>query len=293
METSRIVRIRGFNRFLTQRVGALEESYLRRGRPLGEARLLFEIGPRGADVGALRARLGLDSGYLSRLLRSLEAQDLVRVETKAGDARARRVKLTTKGRTEFRAYNKSSDALVRSMLEPLSEEEQDELVRAMAQVERLVRRSIVEITVEPPDSREARSCLRQYFRELANRFEHGFSVSEAKPARDEEMTPPAGYFLIARLSGNAVGCAGLKILDGGIGEVKRMWIAPSARGQGIARAVLQKLEDLAREAGASTLRLDTNRVLKEAIALYRREGFEEIPRFNDEPYAHHWFAKRL
>jgi DNA-binding MarR family transcriptional regulator len=90
MDRTQIQRVRRFNRLVTQRVGALEDGYLSRGRPLGEARLIFEIGADGADASSLRGRLGLDSGYLSRLLRSLDAQGLVTVEkrplTRAGEA---------------------------------------------------------------------------------------------------------------------------------------------------------------------------------------------------------------
>ena len=89
MDSGQIEQVRRFNRLVTQRVGALDEGYLRRGRPLGEARLIFETGRRGADVRSLRARLRLDSGYLSRLLRSLEEQHLIAVQKQAGDGRMR------------------------------------------------------------------------------------------------------------------------------------------------------------------------------------------------------------
>jgi len=107
------------------------------------------------------------------------------------------------------------------------------------------------------------------------------------------MTPPAGFFVIAWLDGGPAGCGALKVSDGGTGEVKRMWTAPSARGLGIARRVLRWLEAKAREAGLTWLRLGTNRALREAQALYRGEGYWEVAPFNAEPYAHHWFEKRL
>src|SRR3954471_17027649 len=103
--------VRSFNRVVTRRVGALEDSYLARGRPLGEARLLFEIGNEGAEVSALRAKLGLNSGYLSRLLRSLEAQNLIRVHGEARDRRRRRAGLTPRGEAELATYDERSDAL--------------------------------------------------------------------------------------------------------------------------------------------------------------------------------------
>src|ERR1700733_9600224 len=131
MGESQLQHIRRFNRLVTQRVGALEVDYLRRGRPLAGARLLFEIGADGADVRALRSRLGLDSGYLSRLLQSLSAQELIAIAKGEEDSRRRRVSLTRKGSAERAAYDRLSDNLAASMLEPLTASEQNRLLAAM------------------------------------------------------------------------------------------------------------------------------------------------------------------
>ena len=104
---------------------------------------------------------------------------------------------------------------------------------------------------------------------------------------------PGGRFVLARLDGDPVGCGALKRIDGETGEIKRVWVAKSVRGLGVARRVLEKLEAAAREMNLSTLRLDTNKALTEAHALYRKEGYRNVERFNDNPYAHHWFEKRL
>jgi len=293
MGACQVQQVRRFNRIVTQRVGALEDSYLSRGRPLGEARLLFETGTNGADVRALRNKLGLDSGYLSRLLRSLEAQGLVVVHKQTGDGRLRRVSLTPEGQAEFATYDRLSDDLAESMLTPLGPAQRDRLVNAMAEVERLIRAAAVEVRVEAPDSPVARRCLKEYYRELAERFETGFDPASGNPVRDEEVTPPAGFFAVAWLEGCPVGCGALRRADETTGEIKRMWTARSARGQGVARRVLQTLEAMARASGLKRLRLDTNRTLKEAQALYRQEGYLEIAPFNAEPYAHHWFEKQF
>src|SRR5579863_9795970 len=174
MDAAQIQQVRRFNRLVTQRVGALDESYLSRGRPLGEARLVFETGRDGAELKELRGRLGLDSGYLSRLLRSLEAQGLVAVGQGEADARRRRVGLTAKGRSELAAYDRLSDELAASMLASLGARDRERLVAAMAEVERLLRAAAIEVRVELPTSAVARRCLREYFRELAARFEAGF-----------------------------------------------------------------------------------------------------------------------
>jgi DNA-binding MarR family transcriptional regulator/GNAT superfamily N-acetyltransferase len=293
MHRDQIAQVRRFNRLVTQRVGALEESYLRRGRPLGEARIIFEVGGEGCELSALRGRLGLDSGYLSRLLRSLEAQGLVTVETAAADRRRRRVRLTSEGRAEWAAYDRLSDGLAASMLAPLAPDECERLLASMAEIDRLIRTAAIEIRVVSPSSAAARRCLAAYYRELAARFENGFDPGKGDPAPPEEMMLPDGFFVLARLDGRAVGCGGLRRTDDRVGEIKRMWTAPEARGQGVARRVLHALEALAREAGIETLRLDTNRVLVEAQAMYRRQGYREIARYNDNPYAHHWFGKQL
>lgn len=293
MDEHHIQQVRRFNRVVTQHVGALESSYLKRGRPLGQARLLFEVGPDGIDVRVLRDRLKLDSGYISRLLRSLEAQELVQVQAQSVDGRVRRVVLTLKGHAERATYDTLSDELAMSFLTLLDPSRRERLVQAMAEVERLLRAGDVEVRLEAPESAAARWCLEQYFAELAERFDVGFDPARSNSARDEEMTPPAGFFFVAWLDGNPAGCGALKVGDGTTGEIKRMWTAPSARGLGIARKILQTLEAKAHEVGLTTLRLETNRVLTEAQALYRQEGYQEVAPFNAEPYAHHWFEKRL
>ena len=293
MDRSQLQSVRRFNRLVTRRVGALETDYLRRGRPLAEARLIFEISPDGADVRTLRCRLGLNSGYISRLLQSLKRQGLIAVTKGDDDGRRRHASLTRKGSAEHAAYDRLSDNLAESMLDPLDVSEQTRLVAAMGEVERLIRAASVKVAAELPDTADARLCLGTYFRELAARFEGGFDACTGDHADVEDMTPPSGLFVIARLDGDAIGCGGLKRVDKATGEIKRVWTAPSARGIGVARRMLRTLEAAAREKGLKTLRLDTNRVLTEAHALYRSEGYREIARFNDNPYAHHWFEKRL
>jgi GNAT superfamily N-acetyltransferase len=151
----------------------------------------------------------------------------------------------------------------------------------------------VEVNLDAPGSADGRWCLDEYFKELAKRFDAGFDPAKSNPARDHEITPPAGFFVVARLDGKPVGCGALKRKNPTTGEIKRMWTAPSARGRGVALKVLRALEAIAREAGLTTLQLETNGALKEAQAMYRKAGYREVDAFNDEPYAHHWFEKNL
>lgn len=288
-----MAQVRSFNRAVTQRVGALDDSFLARDRPLGQARLLWEIGPDGADVRSLRSRLDLDSGYLSRLLRALEADGLVVVDEREADRRVRRARLTRKGRAERALLDRRSDVVAASILEPLGAAQRARLVTAMADVERLLTASTVRVTVRDPRHREARACLSAYFAELAERLDGGFELAAARPALAEEMSPPAGLFLVATLRAEPVGCGGLKLHGREPAEIKRMWVARSVRGLGLGRRLLAELEARAAERGVRKVRLDTNRALTEAIAMYRAAGYREVPPFNDERYAHHWFEKTL
>jgi len=285
--------VRSFNRTITQRVGALNDRYLARERPLGEARVLWEIGAEGSDVRRLRATLDLDSGYLSRLLRSLEAAKLIRVEPSDHDKRVRTVRLTAAGRRERNLLDRRSDELARSFLEPLSEPRRERLVAAMAEVEGLLTAALVDVDIVDPATREARLCVQAYFTELGRRFDVGFDPALSIPAELHELRPPLGLFIVATLRDEPVGCGALKFHGDEPAELKRMWVAESARGLGIGRRLLDELESHAAENGAQVVRLETNKALTEAISLYRSAGYREVDAFNDEPYAHHWFEKRL
>ena len=293
MQAGLIGQVRRFNRTVTQRVGALDDGFLARGRPLGQARLLWEIGDQPAEVRSLRARLDLDSGYLSRLLRALEASGLVVVEAGGTDGRVRSVRLTPAGLAERAVLDERSDALAASILAPLSEQQRDRLVAAMGEVERLLIASTVRVEPIDPQHPHARYCVRSYFEELGRRFEAGFDPARSISADDAELTPPAGLLLVATLHSDPVGCGALKFHDDAPTELKRMWVAPAARGLGLGRRLLTELETRAAAAGAHTVRLETNRALTEAIRLYRSVGYRQVEAFNDEPYAHHWFEKSL
>jgi DNA-binding MarR family transcriptional regulator/GNAT superfamily N-acetyltransferase len=286
-------RVRSFNRTVTQRVGALSEHYLARGRPLGASRVLWEIGPGGTDARALRARLDLDSGYLSRLLRGLQDEGLIQVVPAAGDHRVRTAVLTAAGRAERAELDRLSDDLAAALLAPLNDRQRDQLAAAMGTVERLLTAGLVTFAVTDPASPEARACMAAYFAELGERFDGGFDPGASLPATDADLVEPSGLLLLARLHGEPVGCGALKFHDAAPADLKRMWVAPAARGLGLGRRLLSCLEAEAAASGARTVRLETNQTLAEAIGLYRASGYREVAAFNDEPYAHHWFEKTL
>lgn len=292
MDAGMVSQVRRFNRTVTQRVGALQDRYLGRGRSLGESRLLWEIGPDGRDVRALRAELGLDSGYLSRLLRSLEAAGLVTVDATEADRRVRVARLTASGQTERQALDERSDEVAEVLLEPLTPKQQARLVAAMSDVELLLRAGTIELADTDPAHPDAQFCLRSYYADIGARFDTGFDVARSRPTPDADFRAPAGLLLVARLGDDPVGCGAVKF-HGEVCEVKRVWVAEAARGMGLGRRLLGALETRAVEHGGRVVRLDTNKALAEAISLYRSAGYTEVPAFNDEAYAHHWFEKRL
>ena len=293
MDDHELSAVRRFNRTLTQRLGVLNESYLGQGRPLAEARLLFEIGPEGATVRDLRAHLGLDSGYFSRLLRKLEEQSLCYTEPDASDARVRRIVLSAQGQQAWQVLDQRSKDMAASLLFPLGQKQRASLLQAMAQVERLLLASAIHIELADPFSPDALSCIHAYFQELQQRFEEGFDPGQTVSAEPQELLPPHGYLLLARLNGKPVACAALNIKAQAFGEIKRMWVAPQCRGMGLAIRLLHALEQQARQAGVRVLQLDTHRSLTQARAMYQAQGYEQIPAYNDNPYAHYWFEKRL
>ena len=285
--------VRRFNRTVTQRVGALHSGYLGRDRPLGASRLLWEVGPEAREVRDLRAALELDSGYLSRLLRSLERAGLVVTERAGDDGRVRTVRLTAAGLRERQVLDEESDRLAQSLIEPLPPGQRTRLLEAMETVARLLTGGLITIGIEDPESADARWCLESYFATLSERFEAGFDRARSIRADAVDLRPPAGLLLVARLHGRPVGCGALKLHGQRPAEIKRMWVAAEARGLGLGRRLLAELEDQAWTRGARRARLETNRALREAISLYRSSGYVDVPAFNDEPYAHHWFEKRL
>ena len=210
-----------------------------------------------------------------------------------GDRRRRSARLTVQGQAERGEYDRRSDDAAAALLGPLSGHQRERLVSAMAEVERLLAAAAVEVGVRDPKDPDARRCLAAYVSELAARFDGGFDPALSISAADDEMTPPAGAFLVAFLHGEPVGCGGLKFHPGAPAEVKRMWVSPAVRGLGLGRRLLAELEAEAARHGVRVLRLETNRTLAEAIAMYRAAGYREVPAFSDEPYAHHWFEKAL
>ncbi len=293
MSSDETAQVRRFNRLVTQRAGALDDHFLGRARPLGESRLLYEIGPAGADLRELRQRLGLDSGYVSRLATALQRKGLVRLSQGSPDQRVRTARWTAAGRREVREMNRRSDEAAAALLQALPSAPRARLVAAMAEVQRLLGLAGLRLERVDPASPPARWCIGRYFEELDRRFESGFDPATSLPAEAGELVPPRGAFLVASVDGQPVACGAVKAMSPTVGSLKRMWVADTVRGLGIGRRMLEALEAEARGLGLRVVRLETNRTLEEAIHLYRSAGFRDVAPFNADPYAHHWFEKRL
>ena len=293
MDRGQVEQVRRFNRTVTKRMAQLDDREIARYRPLSEARLLYEIGPNGCEVRALRTRLGLDSDRISHLLRSLKADGMVELVAGGLDRRVRTARLTADGEAEYERLERVGLAMAESFLGQLNTRQQRRLVEAMADVERLLTSAMVDVREVDPVHPDARHCLRAYIAELNRRSNAGYDPTKGVPAEPASMRPPAGVFVVASLEAEPVGCGGVKYHDGQPSEIKRMWVAESVRGLGLGRRLLERLEGEALRHGATVTRLETNGALTEAIALYRAAGYEEVEPFNDEPFADHWFEKAL
>ena len=274
--------LRRFNRTYTQRIGALDESFLGTGRPLNVSRLLFEIGPDGATVRELRERLDLDSAYVTRLLRRLTGDGLVDVRPDPDDRRRRVATLTPAGGRTWRELDDRSEELAHRLVAPLTDRQRARLTDALATADLLVRAATIHLREVDPLDPVAREAAERYFAELDRRFPGGFDPGEP----DHE-----GTFLVATSSGRPVAYGGVRPLAPGTGEIKRMWVDDAWRGAGLGSRMLRELEALAGRLGHTRIVLDTNRTLVEAIAMYERAGYTPIERYNDNPYAEAWFEK--
>lgn len=287
-----IARLRRFNRAVTREVGALDTSFLGRGRPLGAARVLQLVQPEGTDVALIRDKLALDSGLTSRFLRSLEREGLITTASDPDDRRRRVARLTAQGRAEMAAYDAiGHDRAARLITRAGTRAE--ELVAAMDLIATLLNRDQLQLREADPDSPEALACLRAYFDEILARV--AIAKPEYFPLPDpgaDSYRPPQGRFLVAWSDDLPVGCVSLRRLDDRTAEVKRLWVDTSARGQGLSRRLMAAIEAEARSMGYQSLRLDTNSALTEAIALYRASGWTDIPAYTTPP-ADVWMEKPL
>jgi GNAT superfamily N-acetyltransferase len=162
------------------------------------------------------------------------------------------------------------------------------------------RPDVERVRIEPvdPGSEAAGAILRAYFADVIGRYQGREATADELALAmgddpSDDLVPPSGLLLAARRGGSVLGCAGVRLLGDGIGEVTRVFVVPAERGRGLGMRLMAELETRARALGVRELRLDTRADLVEAQRLYLRSGYEETAAFNDEPYAERWFRKPL
>ena len=206
----------------------------------------------------------------------------------------RQARLTAAGLAERTELDRRSDAFARSVLEPLTERQRVELAAAMGEVERLLAASIIRIDVADPAGPDARWCFERYFAELAERFDAGFDPARSIPAQAHELSPPAGVLLVASLRQEPVGCGAVKFHGSDRARSSGCGSIAAARGLGPGHAASCRNSSATRGTReqppcASTR---TGRSPRPSRST-GKTGYREVDAFNDEPYAHHWFEKRL
>ncbi|MCT4559494.1 MAG: helix-turn-helix domain-containing GNAT family N-acetyltransferase [Pelagimonas sp.] len=291
MTLDQISRFRRLSRAVTTFTGALDTSFLGLGRPLGSARVLNAIGHGIGDVGALRQYLQLDSGLMSRLLRGLEQEGLIETRPGDKDARKRVAVLTELGRIEFEKYEALSNRAAEGALERYGNTEQ--LLQAMDLVATVLGQDQIRIQVADPDDQRIQACCQAYYDEISDIFGTRFDPVLGGDPEGDAMRPPRGVFLLALSDGLPIGCCALKDQRDALGEVKRLWVSPAARGLSLSKRLMAEIETHARALGMTRLQLDTNGKLTAARRLYERSGWREIARYNDNPYAEHFYEKDL
>jgi DNA-binding MarR family transcriptional regulator/GNAT superfamily N-acetyltransferase len=292
-DTEQISAMREFNRFYTARLGLLRKRHLDGEFSLTEARILYEIGssPR-LTASSLRNTLGLDAGYISRLLAQLTRWKLVRQAASKNDGREKLLTLSPTGEKKVAALNEQSAVQIRELLETPSIAERQTVVESLAKVQSILgkdQKAAVRVVRLTKATNDALQLLQEYYEAVSVVQRDGPKVIQ-KIIDDRS----SGVWL-AYLGEKAVGCVVLKKLAPipFAAECKRLYVQPQARGQGIADALLDAQEEYAREQGMQWIYLDSYDDLKAAIALYRRRGYLPCERYNDNPQATVFFRKQI
>lgn len=290
---ARVQAVRHFNRFYTRHIGVLHEHLLKSDYSLTEVRVLYELAHREAPTASeLMKDLGLDRGYLSRLLAAFEKRGLIGRETSAQDARQSHIHLTRKGQAAFAPLDQASSREVNAMLQKLPEAEQVALVDALHRVESLL------------DGKPAVPCaLRQhrpgdmgwvvlrhgelYWREYAwdERFEALVADIVARFVKDCDTKRERCW--IAEREGERLGCVFLvKGAEEGEARLRLLLVEPSARGLGLGKRLVEECIAFARAAGYHKIGLWTNSVLDAARHIYRQQGFKMIREEKHHSFGH-------
>ncbi|WP_030508937.1 helix-turn-helix domain-containing GNAT family N-acetyltransferase [Microbispora rosea] len=275
--------VRAFNRFYTSVIGVLGAGMHDTSYSLTEARVLFELGTRGAaDTADIRAMLGLDPGYLSRILARFEGDGLVSRERSAEDARRQVVRLTPKGRDTFAVLDRRSAAEIETLLAKLTDPERRRLVSAMGAV-----RSLLEpaerrepYVIRPPRAGDLGWVVHRHG--VLYSEEYGWGAAfEALVARIvaeyvEDHDPRGEAAWIAEVHGEPVGCIFCVRKDETTAQLRLLLVESSARGMGIGGRLVDECLRFAASAGYRRIVLWTRDVLVSARRIYQAAGFELV-----------------
>jgi DNA-binding MarR family transcriptional regulator/N-acetylglutamate synthase-like GNAT family acetyltransferase len=292
-DTEQVSAMREFNRFYTARLGLLRKRHLDGEFSLTEARILYEIGSKSKlTARSLRNTLGLDAGYISRLLAMLTRRKLMRQTASKEDGREKLLTLSPMGEKKVAELNEQSALQIQRLLETLNEADRDTVIASLRKVRSILSQDqsadvrIVRLT-EPDD--DALRLLEEYY-DAINVVQRD-SLEAIQKIVDDTFS---GMWL-AYLKDKAVGCVVLRRLTSipFAGECKRLYVQPNARGHRIANALLDAQEGYARSQGLQWIYLDSYDDLKVAIALYRKRGYVSCERYNDNPQATVFLRKQI
>lgn len=276
-----VATIRRFSRFYTRRIGLLHERYLGTSLSLPEGRLVWELADRGtAAPGRLAAELGLDAGYLSRLVKGLEERGLIARRPDPGDARSSLLSLTAAGQAAFATIDGQSRAEVAGLVGGLSADDRDRLVAALGTAERLLGGAPAPFLLRPPRPGDIGHVVSRHGALYA--AEYGFDasfealVAEIAAGFIRDFDPAREGCWIAEQGGAVMGSAFLVQQDADTAKIRLVYVEPSARGAGIGAALVEACIAFARARGYRRVTLWTQSILVAARRLYARAGFRLV-----------------
>jgi DNA-binding MarR family transcriptional regulator/GNAT superfamily N-acetyltransferase len=285
--------MREFNRFYTARLGLLRRRHLDGEFSLTEARILYEIGSNPKlTASSLRNTLGLDAGYISRLLTLLTKRKLVRQTVSKEDGREKLLMLSPMGEKKLAQLNEQSALQIQGLLESLSAADRETLIKSLSRVRSILseaQKPAVRIVRLLEANDDASQLLEEYYDAV------GVVQRDTPEAIQKIIGDASSGMWIAYLREKAVGCVVLRRLPSipFAGECKRLYVQSEARGNGLADALLDAQEAFARSKGLQWIYLDSYDDLKAALALYRKRGYLPCERYNDNPQATVFLRKNI
>ena len=285
--------VRRFNRFYTRQIGVLREHLLDSKFSLTEVRILYELAHRtGLTTADLVNELGLNAGYLSRVIAGFENRGLIKKTRSKTDARASLLALTHQGRAGFDPLDKASHQEVATMLEQLTQAEQQQLVDAMHQIEGLLGQPSKTYLLREPQAGDMGWVIHRhgalYAREYGWNTDFEALVAEVVAQYIRNFDPAWERSWIAEKNGAVVGSVFLVRHTADIAKLRLLYVEPGARGLGIGKRLVDECIRHARQLGYRKLVLWTNSILIGARRIYQNAGFKLV---EEEP--HHSFGKDL